>query len=41
MLTIFLDSESLEKMTNNNYLNKLLSLKGDLFTFFVQDILHQ
>jgi len=33
MLTIFLDTQSL-KMTSNNVLNKLLSLKWDPFIFF-------
>jgi hypothetical protein len=34
MLTIFLDTESLEKMTKNNYLRTLLSLIRDPFIFF-------
>ena len=34
MLTIFLDTESLEKMTKNNILDLLLSLNNDPFIFF-------
>ena len=34
MLTIFLDTESLEKITKNNNLDTLLSLNRDPFIFF-------
>jgi hypothetical protein len=34
MLTIFLDTESIEKMTKNNNLDILLSLNKDPFRFF-------